>query len=76
MEATAGPYAWDPHLIAWVILAIAVVLVVAGHRRLARAAPLPTPWTPRQIRQSGHGPHPYVDTPLEARRVEIILRAP
>ena len=51
MEATAGPYAWDPHLIAWVILALAVVLVVAGHRRLARAAPLPTPWTPRQIRQ-------------------------
>ena len=31
---------------------------------------------PRLIRQSGHGPHPYVDTPLEARRVEIVLRAP
>ena len=32
--------------------------------------------SPRLIKQSGHGPHPYVDTPLEARRVEIVLRAP
>jgi cytochrome c oxidase assembly factor CtaG len=51
VEASVGPYAWDPHLITWAILALGGALVVAGHRRLARSAPLPIPWTPRQIRQ-------------------------
>lgn len=53
MAATTGPYAWDPHLASWAILALVAVLVVTGHRRLARSAPLHIRWTPRQIRQFG-----------------------
>jgi cytochrome c oxidase assembly factor CtaG len=51
VDPTAGPYAWDPHLVTWALLALAAVLVVVGHRRLARSAPLPIPWSPRQVRQ-------------------------
>ena len=49
MAATAGPYAWDPHLITWVVLIVAVALVVSGHRRLQRRAERPIAWTRRQM---------------------------
>jgi cytochrome c oxidase assembly factor CtaG len=49
VPATTGPYAWDPHLVTWSVLALGVVLVILGHRRLVRAAERPIPWTPRQI---------------------------
>jgi cytochrome c oxidase assembly factor CtaG len=51
VAASVGPYAWDPHLITWAVLVLGGVTVVVGHRRLAGSAPLPIPWTPRQIRQ-------------------------
>jgi cytochrome c oxidase assembly factor CtaG len=44
-----SPYAWDPHLATWSVLGLGVVLVVAGHRRLSRAAERPIPWSRRQI---------------------------
>ncbi|MGA3149006.1 MAG: cytochrome c oxidase assembly protein [Acidimicrobiales bacterium] len=46
---TPGPYAWDPHLPAWVTLVAGVGVVVAGHRRLVRTGRPPIPWTRRQI---------------------------
>ena len=46
---TPGPYAWDPHLAAWVVLVVGVGLVVGGHRRLVRTGRPPIPWTRRQI---------------------------
>jgi cytochrome c oxidase assembly factor CtaG len=44
----SGPYAWDGHLVAWGLLVVATVAVVAGHRRLQRSRPDPVPWTRRQ----------------------------
>jgi cytochrome c oxidase assembly factor CtaG len=45
----SGPYAWEPHLSAWVVLLGTVGLVVLGHRRLVRVSERPIPWTRRQI---------------------------
>jgi cytochrome c oxidase assembly factor CtaG len=45
----AGPYVWQPHLVAWAVLAGVTALVVAGHRRLAGSSTQPIPWTRRQI---------------------------
>jgi cytochrome c oxidase assembly factor CtaG len=47
--ATEHPYAWDPHLIAWPLLAGAVALVVVGHRRLMQMSGRPIPWTRNQM---------------------------
>ena len=47
--ATAGPYAWEPHLAAWVVLVVGVAGVVGGHRRLVRTDRPPIPWTRRQM---------------------------
>ncbi len=49
MVATAGPYAWDPHLVAWAVLVVAGGSVVLGHRRLERSSAHPIPWTRRQM---------------------------
>ncbi|MGH9081469.1 MAG: cytochrome c oxidase assembly protein [Acidimicrobiales bacterium] len=49
MGATAGPYAWQPHLFSWAILASVTCLVIAGHVRLSRSSDRPIPWTRRQI---------------------------
>ena len=49
MGATAGPYLWQPHLVAWLTLAAVTALVVIGHLRLARAEVPPIPWARRQI---------------------------
>ncbi len=49
MEGTAGPYAWDPHLLAWSVLVISVLAVVLGHRRLVRHGDRPIVWTRHQI---------------------------
>ena len=60
--ATVGPYAWHPHLGAWIVLAAVGIGIVAGHRRQvarwaragehrtsgAGATPPPAPWTRRQ----------------------------
>jgi cytochrome c oxidase assembly factor CtaG len=50
VDATAGPYGWDPHLVAWAVLVGLVGLVVFGHRRLLTTDDPPIPWTRRQIR--------------------------
>ena len=49
MAATAGPYAWDPHLIAWAVVVVAGAAVVVGHRRIERSSEHPIPWTRRQM---------------------------
>ena len=49
MGATEHPYAWDPDLIAWALLAGAVALVVVGHRRLTQTSVRPIPWSRHQI---------------------------
>ncbi len=49
MDALDRPYQWDPHLVAWAVVAAVVAAVVIGHRRLSAAADQPTPWTRRQI---------------------------
>ena len=49
MNPEAEPYAWDPHLVAWLVLVMAFVSTMAGHRRLARRGPVSTPWTGGQI---------------------------
>jgi cytochrome c oxidase assembly factor CtaG len=51
MGASTAPYAWDPHLATWLILAFGIVLVTGGHRRLERRSDQPIPWTRRQILQ-------------------------
>jgi cytochrome c oxidase assembly factor CtaG len=51
--ATAGPYAWEPHVLVWALLAVAIALVVSGHRRLMRSSRQPIPWTRRQMGQFG-----------------------
>lgn len=49
MLATAGPYAWDPHLVAWAVLVVSGAAVIVGHRRLERTSAQPIPWTRRQM---------------------------
>ncbi|MGH9081483.1 MAG: cytochrome c oxidase assembly protein, partial [Acidimicrobiales bacterium] len=49
MGATGGPFAWQPHLFSWAILASVTCLVIAGHLRLSRSGDRPIPWTRRQI---------------------------
>ena len=49
MLATAGPYAWDPHLMAWAVLVVSGAAVIVGHRRLERSSAHPIPWTRRQM---------------------------
>jgi putative membrane protein len=51
--AAAGPYAWDPHLIAWAVLAVAGAAVIVGHRHLERSSEHPIPWTRRQMMAFG-----------------------
>ena len=53
MLATAGPYAWEPHVLVWALLAVAIALVASGHRRLMRSSRQPIPWTRRQMGQFG-----------------------
>ena len=50
---TAGPYAWDPHLAAWVVLVVAGGAVILGHRHLECSAEHPIPWTRRQMAAFG-----------------------
>jgi len=50
----AGPYAWDAHPAAWVVVAAGVVAVVVGHRRLEARRPVPVPWTrPERVQFAG-----------------------
>ncbi len=44
----AGPYAWDAHPVAWLIVAAGVAAVVVGQRRLQARRPDPVPWTRRE----------------------------
>ncbi len=53
MAATAGPYVWDPHLIAWSVLLAAGGAVIAGHHRIERSSEHPIPWTRRQVTAFG-----------------------
>lgn len=46
---TSGPYAWQPHVVAWVVLASFAGLVVVGHVRLSRSGERPIPWTRCQV---------------------------
>jgi cytochrome c oxidase assembly factor CtaG len=50
VDATTGPYGWDPHLVTWALLVGLIGLVVIGHRRLLTTDDPPIPWTRRQIR--------------------------
>src|SRR5665213_3173975 len=49
VNSGAAPYAWDPHLVAWLVLVAAGVSTVVGHRRLARRRPGPTPWARGEV---------------------------
>ncbi len=50
MIGAIGPYAWQLHLLTWLILIAAVAAVIVGHQRIATADPArATPWTRRQI---------------------------
>ena len=49
MTAAVGPYVWEPHPGAWIVLVAAVVAVVVGHRRARRSTPGTAPWPRRQI---------------------------
>ena len=51
VAGVSGPYAWDPHLLTWAVLAVLVGAVVLGHRRLQAASKDPIRWTRRQIIQ-------------------------
>jgi putative membrane protein len=53
VAATAGPYAWDPHLLAWAVVLVAGGAVIVGHRRLERSSEHPIPWTRRQMAAFG-----------------------
>jgi putative membrane protein len=46
---TVGPYVWEPHLVAWVAIAIGIGLVIGGHLRLVRTRRPPIRWRRRQI---------------------------
>lgn len=45
---TPGPYAWEPHIGAWVALFVIGLAVLGGHRRLERRDGVGTPWPPKQ----------------------------
>jgi cytochrome c oxidase assembly factor CtaG len=49
VDATTGPYAWDPHLVTWALLVVLIGLVVIGHRQLLTTDDPPIHWTRRQI---------------------------
>src|SRR5664280_187639 len=49
VAGVSGPYAWEPHLFTWGLLAVLVGAVVLGHRRLQAASKDPIGWTRRQI---------------------------
>ena len=49
----AGPYAWDPHLVAWAVLVVSGAAVIVGHRRLERSSAHPMAWTRRQMTAFG-----------------------
>jgi putative membrane protein len=51
--AGAGPYAWDPHLIAWAVVVVGGVAVIVGHRRLERSSEHPIAWPRRQMTAFG-----------------------
>jgi putative membrane protein len=53
VAASVGPYAWDPHLMAWVVLVVAGAAVIIGHRRLERSSERPIVWTRRQMMAFG-----------------------
>ena len=42
------PYAWDPHVASWCMLALAGLAIVVGHRRLSRREGGGTGWPPAQ----------------------------
>jgi cytochrome c oxidase assembly factor CtaG len=43
------PYEWDFHLATWLVMAVAVILVILGHRRLLRESSHPIRWTRHDI---------------------------
>lgn len=47
MGTTAGPYAWQLHAVAWLVLAAFAGLVIGGHAHLSRSGD-PIPWSRRQ----------------------------
>jgi putative membrane protein len=47
--AAAGPYAWQPHLLSWAVLAAVTWIVIGAHLRLSRWSDRSIPWTRRQI---------------------------
>ncbi len=50
MSGVVGPYAWQLHLLSWLILIAAVAAVIAGHLRIATSDPArATPWRRRQV---------------------------
>lgn len=49
MGTGSGPYAFNPHPLAWVILVVGIGSVVLGHRRLASTGDPPMVWSRRQI---------------------------
>jgi cytochrome c oxidase assembly factor CtaG len=44
-----SPYQWDPHLVGWLVIGVAVIATVVGHRRLADHAAHPVVWRRQQI---------------------------
>ena len=50
MGTNPGPYAFDPHLITWAVVAGCLAVVLVGHRRLQNSSDRPIPWTGRQKR--------------------------
>ena len=51
MSGGGGPYTWDAHLVAWVVIATGVAGVLVGHRRLQRSRPDPVPWSEKEAWQ-------------------------
>jgi cytochrome c oxidase assembly factor CtaG len=47
--AGPGPYAWSPHIAAWVVVAVGVTAVVGAHRRLQRSSGEHDPWGRRRL---------------------------
>jgi cytochrome c oxidase assembly factor CtaG len=43
------PYEWDFHLATWLVMALGVILVILGHRRLLRESNHPIRWTRHDI---------------------------
>jgi cytochrome c oxidase assembly factor CtaG len=51
MAGMGGPYAWQPHLASWAVLAVLVAAVVLGHRHLHAISQHPITWIRGQIVQ-------------------------